>query len=235
VPGKYDDYIHQYAKDIVATGLPLAIRFNHEMNGTWYPWSETTGKGESINGNRPGDYVKVWQHVHDIFEQEGANNLVVWTWAPNIVNNLSSAHQSVEHLTGLYPGDAYVDWVGLSGYLRPAYKPENNFTFEYTFDRSLDQLRAITDKPIILAEVGASEVGGQKPKWITSMFEALANPKNADVIGLSWFNLSVTSYTEGELATNDWRLDSRPESLAAFKAGIAKAEDNFALTPIPVP
>jgi len=235
VAGKYDDYLHQYAKDIVATGMPLAIRLNHEMNGTWYPWSETTGKGESINGNRPGDYVKVWQHVHDIFEQEGANNLVVWTWAPNIVNNLSSAHQSVEHLTGLYPGDAYVDWVGLSGYLRPAYKPENNFTFEYTFDRSLDQLRAITDKPIILAEVGASEVGGQKPKWITSMFEALANPKNADVIGLSWFNLSVTSYTEGELATNDWRLDSRPESLAAFKAGIAKAEDNFALTPIPVP
>ena len=235
VAGKYDDYLHQYAKDIVATGMPLAIRLNHEMNGTWYPWSETTGKGESINGNRPGDYVKVWQHVHDIFEQEGANNLVVWTWAPNIVNNLSSAHQSVEHLTGLYPGDAYVDWVGLSGYLRPAYKPENNFTFEYTFDRSLDQLRAITDKPIILAEVGASEVGGQKPKWITSMFEALANPKNADVIGLSWFSLSVTSYTEGELATNDWRLDSRPESLAAFKAGIAKAEDNFALTPIPVP
>ena len=235
VAGKYDDYIRQYAKDIVATGLPLGIRFNHEMNGTWYPWSETTGKGESINGNRPGDYVKVWQHVHDIFEQEGANNLVVWTWAPNIVNNLSSSHQSVEHLAGLYPGDDYVDWVGASGYLRPAYKADNNFTATYTFQRTLDQLRAITDKPIILAEVGASEVGGQKPKWISSLFDTLAAPENSDIIGVAWFNLAVTSYTEGELATNDWRLESRPESMEAFKTGVTRPEGNFNLTPIPVP
>ena len=233
--GKYDDYIHQYAKDIVATGLPLAIRFNHEMNGVWYPWSETTGKGESINGNRVGDYVKMWQHVHDIFQQEGANDLVVWTWAPNIVNNLPAANKSVEFLTSLYPGDDYVDWVGVSGYLRPAYKPDNNFTFDYTFGSTLDQLRQITDKPIILAEIGASEVGGKKPKWITSVFDSLADPKNADIIGLNWFNLAVTSYTEGELATNDWRIESRPESLAAFKAGILKPEDNFNLTPIPTP
>jgi len=233
VAGKYDDYIHQYAKDIVATGLPLAIRFDHEMNGVWYPWSETTGKGDSINGNNKGDYVKLWKHVHDIFEQEGANNLVVWTWAPNIINNLPAANKSVEFLKAMYPGDEYVDWVGVSGYLRPAYKADNNFTFDYTFGSTLDQLREISDKPIILAEIGASEVGGKKPQWINSVFDALAQPENADIIGLSWFNLSVTSYVEGELMTNDWRLESRPESLAAFKAGIARPEDNFVLTPIP--
>jgi hypothetical protein len=233
VPGKYDDYLHQYAKDIVATGLPLAIRFDHEMNGVWYPWSETTGKGASINGNNPGDYVKVWKHVHDIFEQEGANDLVIWTWAPNIINKLPAANKSVEFLTALYPGDDYVDWIGLSGYLRPEYEGDNPFTFDYTFDRSLDTLRQISSKPIILAEVGASEIGGNKPKWISSMFEALAQPKNSDIIGLAWFNLAVSSYIEGELGTNDWRLESRPESLEAFKQGIVRPDDNFNLTPIP--
>ena len=233
VPGTYDDYLHQYAKDIVATGLPLGIRFNHEMNGVWYPWSETTGQGDSINGNNKGDYVKMWQHVHDIFEQEGANDLVVWTWAPNIINNLPAANKSVDFLKAMYPGDEYVDWMGVSGYLRPAYKPDNNFTFDYTFGATLDQLREISDKPIILAEIGASEVGGKKPQWITSVFDALAQPENADIIGLSWFNLSVTSYVEGELMTNDWRLESRPESLAAFKAGIARPEVDFSLVPIP--
>jgi len=233
VPGTYDDYLHQYAKDIVATGLPLAIRFDHEMNGVWYPWSETTGKGASINGNNKGDYVKMWKHVHDIFEQEGANSLVVWTWAPNIINNLPAANKSVEFLKAMYPGDEYVDWVGLSGYLRPAYKPENNFTFDYTFGSTLDQLREISDKPIVLAEIGASEVGGKKPEWINSVFDALAEPENSDIVGLSWFNLSVTSYVEGELMTNDWRLESRPESLTAFKDGIARPEANFALIPIP--
>jgi mannan endo-1,4-beta-mannosidase len=233
VAGKYDDYLHQYAKDIVATGLPLGIRFNHEMNGVWYPWSETAGQGDSINGNNKGDYVKMWQHVHDIFEQEGANDLVVWTWAPNIINNLPAANKSVDFLKAMYPGDEYVDWMGVSGYLRPAYKPDNNFTFDYTFGATLDQLREISDKPIILAEIGASEVGGKKPQWITSVFDALAQPENADIIGLSWFNLSVTSYVEGELMTNDWRLESRPESLAAFKAGIARPEVDFSLVPIP--
>jgi hypothetical protein len=235
VPGSYDAYLHQYAKDIVATGLPLAIRFDHEMNGVWYPWSETKGNGDPINGNRVGDYVKVWQHVHDIFEQEGANDLVIWTWAPNIVNKLPAANKSPEFLAALYPGDEYVDWVGLSGYLRPEYEPDNPFEFDYTFDRSLDALRAITSKPIVLAEVGASEIGGKKAQWVESMFDSLADPKNNDIVGVAWFNLAVTSYIEGELGTNDWRVDSRPETLAAFQVGVVRPDENFNLTPIPAP
>ncbi|MGK9147074.1 hypothetical protein KXS11_05550 [Plantibacter flavus] len=231
VPGAYDEYIRQYAKDIVATGLPLALRFNHEMNGIWYPWAEMDGQGKPINGNRPGDYVKVWQHVHDIFEQEGANALVMWVWAPNIINNLPKHHQTPEYLASLYPGDDYVDWIGLSGYLRPAYKPDNDFTFGYTFDRSLDALRALTTKPIILAEVGASETGGHKAAWLASMFEALSQPKNADVIGLVWFSLAITTYVEGERTTNDWRIDSRADSLAAFITGLTRPEANFTLIP----
>jgi hypothetical protein len=232
-PGAFDDYLHQYARDIVATGLPLAIRFDHEMNGVWYPWSEDDGKGQPINQNNPGDYVKVWQDVHDIFEAEGANELVIWVWAPNIVNNLPATHKIPEYLASLYPGDDYVDWVGLSGYLRPPYKPENTFSFDYTFGASLAQLRTLTDKPIILAEVGASEADGHKVDWITSLFEALGRPENDDILGFAWFNLAVTSYVEGELATNDWRIESRPESLAAFVDGIRRPEDDFVLKPAP--
>ena len=233
IGGRFDAYLHQYAKDVVATGLPLAIRLDHEMNGVWYPWSETDGKGASINGNNVGDYVKMWRHVHDIFQQEGANDLVIWVWAPNIVNNLPATHKADGYLEGLYPGDQYVDWVGLSGYLRPPYKTDNDFSFDYTFGASLDRLRAITKKPIILAEVGASETGGHKAAWITSFFDGLAKPENSDIIGFSWFNLAVTSYVEGVRATNDWRIDSRGDSLSAFIAGLTRPEDDFTLTPAP--
>jgi hypothetical protein len=229
VAGSHDDYIRQYARDIIATGLPLGIRLNHEMNGIWYPWSETDGAGNSINGNRPGDFVKMWQHVHDIFEQEGANSLVVWIWSPNIINNLPASNQPSSFLDGLYPGDDYVDWVGLSGYLRPAYKPDNDFSFDYTFGRSLAELRRISTKPIFLTEIGASETGGQKAAWIASLFEALAQPVNADIIGFSWFSLAVTSYVEGERATNDWRIDSRADSTAAFAIGLSLPNGRFDL------
>ncbi|WP_348789215.1 glycosyl hydrolase [Leifsonia sp. NPDC080035] len=231
INGKFDAYLHQYAKDVVATGLPLAIRLDHEMNGIWYPWSETDGQGKSINGNNVGDYVKMWRHVHDVFQQEGANKLVIWVWAPNIVNNLPATHKADGYLAGLYPGDDYVDWVGLSGYMRPPYKSDNDFSFDYTFSASLKELRAMTAKPIILAEVGASETGGHKATWITSFFDSLAKPENSDIIGFSWFNLAVTSYVEGVRATNDWRIDSRADTLSAFITGLTRPEDDFTLTP----
>ncbi|WP_426626030.1 glycosyl hydrolase [Leifsonia sp. McL0607] len=233
IGGSFDSYLHQYAKDIVATGLPLAIRLDHEMNGNWYPWSESNGNGGTVNGNGAGDYVKMWRHVHDIFQQEGANDLVIWDWSPNIVNKLSPSLRSAGYLQSLYPGDEYVDWVGLSGYLRPPYSANQEFTFDNTFTPSLDMLRGITKKPILLSEVGASEIGGHKAAWVTSFFQALGQPQNSDVIGFSWFNLAITSYVQGERATNDWRVDSRPDSLSAFIAGLTRPEDDFALTPAP--
>jgi len=227
IAGDFDAYLTQYARDVAATGLPLAIRLDHEMNGTWYPWAEQTGSGGSINGNGVGDYVAMWQHVHDIFEANGANQYVIWVWSPNIINNLSASHQSTEFLQALYPGDAYVDWVGVSGYQRPPYKADNDATFSYTYDRTLDQLRAITDKKILLSEVGASEVGGTKPAWVRSFFQGFDPGRNDDVIGFAWFNLAVTTYVDGQLATNDWRVDSRATSLEAFRTGITDPARRF--------
>jgi hypothetical protein len=230
VPGSFDDYLHKYARDIVANGLPLGIRLDHEMNGDWYPWSERNNIGNPINGNRPGDFVQMWRHVHDIFAQEGAGDLVIWIWAPNIDNNLSDVLRAPGYLESLYPGDDYVDWVGVSGYLRPPFKQANTKTFDYTFTPTLDQLRAITAKPIFLAEIGASEIGGYKAAWVTSLFQGLADPRNRDIVGFSWFNLAVTSYVKGERATNDWRIDSRGDSLNAFSIGI-RASGRFSLLP----
>ncbi|RWZ51648.1 hypothetical protein ELQ90_05980 [Labedella phragmitis] len=235
IEGGFDDYLRQYARDIIATGLPLVIRLDHEMNGVWYPWNEVTSKGASINGNSRGDFVKMWRHVHDIFEEEGANEYVGWLWSPNIVNNLPALQKDPAFLASLYPGDEYVDWVGLSGYLRPAYKPDQVFTFDYSFGASLDQLRALTDKPIMLSEVGASETGGHKPEWVTSFFESFRQEENADVIGFAWFNLAVTTYVEGERSTNDWRIDSRADSLLAFITGLSDPAAEFRLIPVAGP
>lgn len=228
-PGAFDDYLHRYARDIAALGLPLGIRLDQEMNASWYPWGERTTKGTSLNGNGPGDFVAMWKHVHDIFEAEGANAYVMWIWAPNIVNNLPDyASADSSYLASLYPGDEYVDWVGLSGYYRPPYKTGQTATFAYTFDRSLDQLREVAPgKPILLAEVGASEIGNNKPAWVTDFFSALTQPQYADVIGFAWFHYSVTTIVSGERVTNDWRVTSRDDSLQAFVTGLTNPAAGF--------
>jgi hypothetical protein len=208
IAGDFDAYVDKWAADAKALGLPIGLRFDHEMNGFWYPWSE------QANGNQPGEFVRAWRHVHDRFTAIGATN-VIWIWSPNVIGALKDVS-----LTQLYPGGDYVDWLGLGGYYRKPI-PGKPATFNNTFGESLTALRAVDDKPILLTEIGCTETGGNKPAWIQSLFNALA--EQDDIIGFSWFNQTVTAIPVGEKlpVTNDWRIDSTPQALAAFRAGIA--------------
>ena len=102
--GQHDAYIRQWARDAKAWGHPLFVRFDHEMNGAWFNWSETK------NGNSKGQFAPMWRHVVDIFRQEGASN-VTWVWAPNRTWSLAPVS-----ISEVYPGATYVDWAGTFAY-----------------------------------------------------------------------------------------------------------------------
>ncbi|GAA4264886.1 glycosyl hydrolase [Frondihabitans peucedani] len=232
IKGDFDAYLKKYADAIVTNGQPVGIRLDQEMNATWYPWSEDDGHGNSVNGNSAGQYKLMWQHVHDVFAGEGANEYVNWIWAPNRINNLTKTHKTLEYNASLYPGDEYVDWIGMSGYERPSGDGPQDGSFADTFGDTLSILRQIADKPIFLAEVGATEGGGLKAGWITNLFNALAAPENKDIIGFSWFSLTVTTTLNGQLVTNDWRLNSTATALQAFATGISRTDIDYALRPV---
>ncbi|MGZ6885978.1 MAG: glycoside hydrolase family 26 protein [Acidimicrobiia bacterium] len=203
IDGSHDEYIDRFATAVRDLGLPVAIRFAHEMNGNWFPWSEET------NGNSKGQYVQAWRHVHDRFTALGATN-AIWIWSPNVI----TAHPSVR-LAPLYPGDGYVDWMGMVGYYRRLYlddkgKPKDP-TFANTYQSTLDELRSVALKPIVITELGAVEVNGNKPAWIRSVFQGLAD--NPDIIGFVWFDHSVNG--------NDWRIESSDAATEAFASGVS--------------
>lgn len=203
IDGSHDEYIDRFATGVRQLGLPVAVRFAHEMNGNWFPWSEER------NGNRPGEYVQAWRHVHDRFVALGATN-AIWIWSPNVI----TARQSVR-LAPLYPGDEYVDWMGMVGYYRRVYfddkgRPKEP-SFDNTYQSTLDELHGVALKPIVITELGATEVGGNKPQWIRSLFQGLVD--NPDVIGFIWFDHSVNG--------NDWRIESSAAAAETFATGIA--------------
>lgn len=193
IEGRHDALIRRWARDLAAYGEPVRLRFAHEMNGNWYPWSE------AANRNRPGEFAKAWRRVWRIFKKEGATN-VEWVWSPVAIRV-----KKIE-----YPGRAYVDRVGLSGFvggIQLRHRPWRSF--EKVFGHALSQLtRLAPDKPIEISEVGAAEQGGDKPAWIRGMFRALARRPEIDT--LIWFNLDKGS---------DWRIRSSTESARAFQAG----------------
>ncbi|TAK70944.1 MAG: hypothetical protein EPO13_01510 [Actinomycetota bacterium] len=215
IDGSFDAYIDKFASDVKALGLPMVIRFDHEMNGAWYPWSEKKP------ANARGEYVQAWRHVVDRFRAIGADQYVIWLWAPNRVDSVLLNGVVDTDIARYYPGDDYVDWIGVDGYYRWGVDTPS---FDFTFGRTLPLLRSVdstANKPILIAEVGATEEGGHKAQWINSFFDGLADPRNSDIIGFAWFNLTITSTERGVLRTNDWRFFSSTAAKNAFAARIA--------------
>ncbi|MFE6050072.1 glycoside hydrolase family 26 protein [Kitasatospora sp. NPDC056446] len=201
IDGKFDDYIRTWAEGVKGLGYPVALRFAHEMNGYWYPWAE------QANGNRKGQYVQAWKHVHDIFKEVGATR-VAWVWSPNV------DYENATGLGSLYPGDDYVDWVGLSGYYGTT-GVEKYKSFDQIFQPTIEQVRAFTHKPVVITETGATDTSGLKAQWITEMFSQL--PQHPDIIGVIWYE------SRKEV---DWRVAASGAASEAFAAGVAAPRYN---------
>ncbi|MEV8516729.1 glycosyl hydrolase [Dactylosporangium sp. NPDC051484] len=185
--GKYDQYVVTFAKAVRKLNLPIALTFGHEMNGNWYTWG--------TKSTTPAQFVAAWRHVHDIFVAQQATN-VLWTWTPNVVTYLKQVK-----LAPLYPGDDYVDWLGLDGY----YSQHGPKTYTDLFAPTIAEVRAITKKPILIVETGM-EPGTARPGQIENLLTSVAD--SADVIGCAYFNLN---------ATKDWKLDDSASQRAFAK------------------
>ncbi|MFE7561383.1 glycoside hydrolase family 26 protein [Kitasatospora sp. NPDC057500] len=196
IGGEFDTYIKQWAEGVKGLGYPIALRFAHEMNGYWYPWAEQS------NGNHRGEYAQAWKHVHDLFRQAGADK-VVWVWSPNL------DYENATPLESLYPGDDYVDWIGLSGYYGTI-GMEKYASFDQIFEPTLKKLRMFSQKPLVITETAATDSSGQKARWITEMFAQL--PAHPDIIGLIWYEA---------VKEVDWRVTASEAAGAAYAAGVA--------------
>ncbi|UQU68281.1 hypothetical protein COUCH_19205 [Couchioplanes caeruleus] len=196
--GAADDLIARAARRLKAQGRPLLLRWAWEMNGDWYGW------GAARNGKDPAGFIASWRRLRSIFADEGATN-VSWVWGPNWN---SSPVADWNTYAALYPGDKYVDWVGVSGYNLHHETPETLFGPIY---RSY-----AARKPILISEVGAVDRGGRtKGDWITLFAQWVqAHPA---VGGVVWFDTDThPGFTE------KWRIDTDPQSLAAY---VAMAKD----------
>ncbi len=220
--GDHDAYVRQWAKDAADYGKPVYLRFDHEMNVDSFPW------GVGANGNTAAEYVDTWRHVHGIFRQEGATN-VRWVWSPNVVANGSrtlSAAWSPNVANGssppfyqIYPGDEYVDWVGLDGYNWGTSQSWSRWQrFTEVFEASYDELAALTDKPMMIGEMASTEAGGNivnggKPNWIRRAYlNEIPSSKFERIEAVMWFHQNKET---------NWRVDSSAAALEAYKEAVS--------------
>ena len=193
--GSQDAVIKAQAARVKALGTDVFIRLDWEMNGNWFPWA-----------GDPAGYVAMWRHVHDLFDAAGATN-VAWVWTPSAQSLPDTPGNA---MTAYYPGDTYVDWAGEDDYNYGGTAGHSGGWNDFT-----SQLQPLYDtfsgrKPIMIGEMSSVDgiAGHDKGQWITTM-AAQVKANFPDVQALVWFD---TQYTDG-----DWRFDTSPSSLAAFK------------------
>lgn len=206
INGKWDSYIKARGAEFASVGAPIMVRWGHEFNGNWYPW------GIANNSNNPALYVSAYRHVHDLVVGAGATN-VQWVWC---FNNGSTPDASYNDPAQSYPGDAYVDWVGIDGYnwgLAPSWDPAGNYwtSFDSLYSSAYAKARSIAPKrPVMIGEVASSEDGGNKAQWINDMSTTLQSGRYPDLKLISYFDQdkeelwSGTSSTTVKTAFTSW-------------------------------
>lgn len=191
--GASDAYLVEQAELAKKWGGPLMIRFAHEMNGNWYPWGASAVGADS--------FVSAWRHVVDVFRATGANN-VKWVWSPNVEEG------GKYPITPDFPGDSYIDYVGLDGYNWGATSGNQWQSFESVFATSYALVTQLSTKPVIITETSSGEAGGEKAGWIRTSFMQTIPTAFPRVSAVIWFN---------KTQEEDWRINSSPNSLAAYR------------------
>ncbi len=82
--------------------IPVIFRPWHEMSGSWFWW----GSKSCTTDN----YISLYQMTSDYMKSRGVNNML-YCFSPNSVSN-----DNEEHFLKYYPGDEYVDIIGVDIY-----------------------------------------------------------------------------------------------------------------------
>ena len=198
ISGSQDAVIKARASAIKAFAKPVYLRWGAEMNGDWYAWSGPQ------SGDDPSLYIAAWRHIHDVFRAMGVTN-VSWVWAPNADSKPGGVDPtSWNNWTRYYPGDEYVDWVGIDGY---NWGGSEWSSFGAIFGPVYDSYAG--RKPIMICETGSVETGGNKAAWIANAGDWM---KSHD--GVRAFVYFDTNQSSSGL---DWRVSSSSSSFSAFK------------------
>lgn len=203
--GSKDSYIKAQADAIRSYTKPVFVRLDWEMNANadWYPdWNEP--------GVSPAEFIASWQHVYRIFQQEGVTN-AAFVWCPTLWDGPAGQSPST-----WYPGDQYVDWIGVDAYPQSAVE-----SFILTGPGGLNDQESFAAqhaKPMMVAEWAPALPQPDTAAAIDLLFDFAAKyPKTVKALVYFDFNTNGKDYTLVDHPTGAAefrkRVDGKPQFL----------------------
>lgn len=189
------------------TNQPVLLRVFHEMNGGWFAWGISYRDASGAYPNSDQSYRDAWVKVHDAVSNR-CGDRVKFVWA---VNHFSEGPGA--SFTGTYPGDRYVDYVGLDGYNWGSRVPWGWQTFDTIFREAYCAVTVASPRPVLIAETASTEDGGSKAAWIEQLFD---KPQEYDRIrGIVYFNDAKAE--QEAMGGMDWPVQSSPAAVEAYR------------------
>jgi hypothetical protein len=178
---------------------PLIVEYGGEVNGCWEPWNGYwNGCGEPLT---PGDnstpdcadkFRAAYRHIIQIAREQEADN-ILWVFHVNYVDNPDN--KTWNRLEQYYPGDEWIDWLGVSVY--GMQEPTDQDTdddwpdFSSLMTNAYDRLNVLSDtKPIVVCEFGVTRHPRyDQAAWAeAALSDLVALCLWPRVIGFSWWN-----------------------------------------------
>ncbi|HEX5660152.1 MAG TPA: glycosyl hydrolase, partial [Polyangiales bacterium] len=213
--GAFDDYWKAFARNAKAagrTGDNTIVSLAQEFNGTWFPWNPKT-VGLQV-------WTDCWKHVYTAIHSE-SDLKVTWVFSAN-KSGVASELFAVENVWDAYPGDEYVDVLGLTRYDFQDFTAMTSTDWRDTCGSGQDicdaaKLAREHGKKLAVVEwsIQRDESGwGDNPNFVQMMFGFFAD--NRDVLLLE---NNFNHYGDGG-DENKWNLLPR-------KSNNAKSSDKY--------
>jgi hypothetical protein len=224
VNGDFDKDLRGWSQGAREYGGPLMAEFGTEVNGNWFPWSgmysggsETKSYGNPSLADGPERFRDAYRHIIDICRSEGAQNI---TWVFH-VNDGSFPQEPWNRMAAYYPGDDYIDWIGVSVY--GAGQPGEEWQlFSNIMDTAYPELAAISkNRPLAVLEYGVVDdpKTGDKASWIHDALQSVKSGRYPRIKAMSYWHEDW----ENDGSVSNMRLDSSPEALDAYRKEITNA------------
>lgn len=215
--GAYDANFEALGRDLVAKGRGNShVRLGWEANGNWYPWN-------AANASSATEWVQCFQHEVTALRAAAPEILIDW--------NMNAETETPASLnpTDIYPGDAYVDVIGVDFYdFWPALTTDALWTTHYldsapgggpygigawlAFAQSRGKLLAIPEWGIINSSKPNCGCGGDDPVYVKNMHDFFA-ANAAELAYESYFNLATTP---GDTTTIIYPSTTSPDASAEY-------------------
>ncbi len=159
IDGDFDYELTQWAIDASSIGIPLLVEFGTEVNGNWFSWNgqyngggTTSNYGDPSLADGPERFRDAYRHIIDICNTNGADN-ITWFFHVDAYSEPDNGWNIIENY---YPGDGYIDWIGVSVY-GPQERDADYEEFSDKLNEVYPTLVSLADKPIAVLEFGITE------------------------------------------------------------------------------